>query len=78
MIAALAKAYPTVLCRWCRKPIRVPKKIENRHDDHDDVEGTAEELRDLVSLTFILRCRACEKESVYSVNQIDDHTPESE
>ena len=71
MIAALPKTFRGVLCRWCRKPIRIPKRIEDRNDD-------AGEPHDLVSQTFTLRCRACEKESIYSVNQIHDHTPESE
>ena len=75
MIAALPKTFRGVLCRWCRKPIGVPKRVEERHHDG---EGTAGEPHDLVSQTFTLRCRACEKESIYSVNQIHDHTSESE
>jgi hypothetical protein len=75
MIAAMPKTFRGVLCRWCRKPIRVPKRVEDRHDD---AEGTAGEPHDLVSQTFTLRCRVCERESIYSVNQIHEHTPESE
>jgi hypothetical protein len=75
MIAALPKTFRGVLCRWCRKPIGVPKRVADRDGD---AEGTAGEPHDLVSQTFTLRCRACEKESIYSVNQIHDHTPEPE
>jgi hypothetical protein len=73
MIAALPKTFRGVLCRWCRKPICVPKRVAERYDD---AEGAAGEAHDLVSQTFTLRCRACERESIYSVSQIYDHTPE--
>jgi hypothetical protein len=73
MIAALPKTFRGVSCRWCQKPIRVPKRVEDRHEDAD-----VGEAHDLVSQTFTLRCRACEKESIYSLNQIQEHTPESE
>jgi hypothetical protein len=75
MIAALPKSFRGVPCRWCLKPIRVPKRIEDRHADGEETVGDA---HDLVSQTFTLRCRACEKESIYAVNQIHDHTPEPE
>jgi hypothetical protein len=74
MIAALAKTFRGVLCRWCRKPIRVPKKFQNSDDDNAVNEIDLPDQ--LVSQTFILRCRACQKESIYSVNQINDYGPE--
>lgn len=71
MIAALLKTFRGVSCRWCQKPIRVPKRVEDRHEDVD-----VGEPHDLVSQTFTLRCRACERESIYSVSQISAFTPE--
>jgi hypothetical protein len=72
MIAVRAKAHPTVECRWCQKPIRVPKRVEDR------LGLDTGEPQDLVSQTFTLRCRACERESVYSVGQISTLNSEIE
>ena len=70
MIAVRAKAHPTIQCRWCQQPIRVPKRVEDR------LGIDSGEPHDLVSQTFTLRCKACERESVYSVTQISTVAPE--
>ena len=63
-----------VLCRHCGKPVRVPgivlrKDTENRgHHDADDVQFH------LISRVFVLRCRSCERESIYAIDQIVDCT----
>jgi hypothetical protein len=73
MIAALPETFRGVLCRRCEKPIRAPEKIENR-DGQNASSAKKDERHYLVSQTFVLRCRACQKESVYAVNQIMDCT----
>lgn len=63
-----------VLCRHCGKPVRIPnivlrKDTENRgHHDANDAEFH------LISRVFILRCRSCERESIYAIDQIVDCT----
>ena len=65
MIAAL-ETFRAVICHRCAKPIRVPQKLENR------AVHRASEGKDIESQVFVLRCGACERESVHSVSQIVD------
>jgi len=67
MIAALSNTFRGVHCSRCGKPVRVPTAIANRETNSPPLAGDS---RHLVSKVFVLRCRACEGESVYSVNQI--------
>jgi hypothetical protein len=67
MIAALSKTFRGVHCCRCGKPVRVPTVIANRETDSGPI---ADDSQHLVSKVFVLRCRACERESVYSINQI--------
>jgi len=63
-----------VLCRYCSKPVRVPKIVLRKdseyhgHNAGDDVEFQ------LISRVFVLRCRSCERESIYAIDQIVDCT----
>jgi hypothetical protein len=65
MIAAL-ETFRAVICHRCEKPIRIPNKLEQR------ALLSSETGKDMESQVFVLRCRSCERESVYSVNQIAD------
>jgi hypothetical protein len=65
MIAAL-ETFRAVVCHRCAKPIRVSNKLEHR------AVHRSETGKDVESQVFVLRCRACERESVYSVDQIVD------
>ena len=65
MIAAL-ETFRAVICHRCTKPVRVSQKLENR------AVHRASEGKDIESQVFVLRCGACERESVYSVSQIVD------
>jgi hypothetical protein len=55
-----------VRCRYCEKPIRVSGAVAKKasHDTSDT------EHWQLSSQVFVLRCRSCEKESVYSLKQV--------
>ncbi len=60
-----------VVCRHCSKPVRVPdivlrKDSERRGHVADDSQFQ------LISRVFILRCRHCERESIYALDQIVD------
>jgi hypothetical protein len=66
-----------VLCHHCGKPVRVPNSVmrqESASQGHQDGDDTKFHL---ISRVFVLRCRACEKESVYAINQIVDCSPAS-
>ena len=67
MIAALPKTFRGVHCSRCGKPVRVPAVIANRETDS---QLPADDSQHLISKVFVLRCHACERESVYSFNQI--------
>ena len=71
-----SESFRGVLCRHCSKPVRVPnmvmKKESESHDQHDSNQTEYH----LISRVFVLRCRSCEKESVYNVNQIQDFHPQ--
>jgi hypothetical protein len=69
MMAALSNTFRGVHCSRCGKPVRVSTVIANRETDSPP---SADDSQGLVSRVFVLRCRACEGESVYSVNQIVD------
>jgi len=64
-----------VLCRHCGKPVRVPKivlrKDSENHGEHSDRGDTHFQL---ISRVFVLRCRSCERESIYAIDQIVDCT----
>jgi len=63
-----------VHCRHCGKPVRIPG-IVLRKDSESQGHHDADDARfHLISRVFILRCRSCERESIYSINQIVDCT----
>jgi hypothetical protein len=66
-----------VKCHHCGKPVRVPSSVMRQesasHSHHDGDDTTFH----LISRVFVLRCRSCEKESVYAINQIADFAPET-
>jgi hypothetical protein len=65
-----------VLCRHCSKPVRVPNMVMKKESESHDHHDTNQTEYHLISRVFVLRCRSCEKESVYNVNQIQDFHPE--
>jgi hypothetical protein len=64
-----------VLCRHCSKPIRIPRLVSEKENAADAPQTYDGKIHyQLVSRVFVLRCRACERESVYTINQIVDIT----
>lgn len=55
--------YRGILCGYCRQPIPVPRLVEKIVND----ESEGGEKR---NGTFHLRCRACEREKPYGMNEI--------
>ena len=71
---AVAKSaqFRGVLCRHCGKPIRVPG-IVLRKDSESRIQHDASDSHfHLISRVFVLRCRSCERESIYAMSQIVD------
>ncbi|HUL34093.1 MAG TPA: hypothetical protein VL128_09435 [Candidatus Eisenbacteria bacterium] len=63
-----------VVCRYCGKGIRVPALVTRREAEVRGLSDSGNAEYQLISRVFNVRCRCCERESVYSVNQIVDHT----
>jgi len=61
-----------VLCRHCSKPVRVPGIVLRKDSECQGVHDANDVHFHLISRVFVLRCRSCERESVYTVNQIID------
>jgi len=68
----VSESFRAVLCRHCGKPIRVPALVTRRESEFQ-ISGNSNDIHyQLVSRVFNVRCRCCERESVYSINQIVD------
>lgn len=63
-----------VLCRHCGKPVRVPKIVLRKDHEIQDHRSSDDVRFQLVSRVFVLRCRSCERESIYAIDQIVDCT----
>jgi len=70
---AVSTKFRAVLCRHCAKPIRVPALIMKKESEFQSLTDSSDIHYHLVSRVFNVRCRSCERESVYSINQIVDY-----
>jgi hypothetical protein len=61
-----------VLCRHCGKPVRVPKIVLRKDSENHGQHVSDDNQFHLISRVFVLRCRACERESIYAIDQIVD------
>jgi hypothetical protein len=61
-----------VLCHRCGKPVRVPKIVLRKDSENQGQHASDENQFHLISRVFVLRCRACERESIYAIDQIVD------
>jgi len=69
---AATQNFRGVLCRHCGKAVRVPALVRQKDSASNSVQDSDQMQYQLVSRVFVLRCRSCEKESVYNINQIVD------
>ena len=70
---AVSNKFRAVLCRHCAKPIRVPALIMKKEAAFQTLADSGDIHYHLISRVFNVRCRCCERESVYSINQIIDY-----
>ena len=68
----VSERFRAVLCRHCGKGIRVPALVSRRESQFS--ANSNDVHYQLVSRVFNVRCRCCERESVYSINQIIDYS----
>lgn len=61
-----------VHCRYCGKPVRIPGIVMKKDSECQGIHDASDTKFTLISRVFVLRCRSCEKESVYAINQIVD------
>jgi hypothetical protein len=64
-----------VLCRHCGKPVRVPAIVLRKDNECQGQHDACETHFHLISKVFVLRCRSCEREGIYAMNQIVDCAP---
>jgi hypothetical protein len=76
-MAAVAKSaqFRGVLCRHCGKPVRVPGIVLRKDSESHGTPDSNDVQFHLVSRVFVVRCRSCERESIYAINQIVDCPP---
>jgi hypothetical protein len=63
-----------VLCRHCGKPVRVPQIVLRKDSENHGHAASEDSHFQLISRVFVLRCRSCERESIYAIDQIVDCT----
>jgi hypothetical protein len=63
-----------VLCRHCGKPVRIPGIVSRKDSENQGHHDSNDTQFQLISRVFILRCRSCERESIYAIDQIVDCT----
>jgi hypothetical protein len=74
MPVELPSHFRGVLCRHCGKPARVPKLVQRKDSEIHGHQTTEDSQFQLISRVFVLRCRSCEREAIYTIDQIVDCT----
>jgi hypothetical protein len=69
---ATSPRFRGVLCRHCGKPVRIPGIVLRKDSECQGHHDPNDEHFHLISRVFVLRCRSCEREAIYAINQIVD------
>lgn len=64
-----------VFCFYCGQPVCLPKSIVDRADSIRNQESDSTHY--LLSRVFLLRCRSCIREAVYTLDQIIDFSEDA-
>jgi hypothetical protein len=62
--------YRVMACLYCGRPVHLPKNIIRRANSITNQESNS--TQHLLSRVFLLRCRACVREAVYTIDQVVD------
>jgi len=73
-VSSATEHYRGVLCRHCGKAVRVPGIVLRKDTECRGNHDAADSHFHLVSKVFVLRCRFCEREGIYTMSQILDCT----
>ncbi len=73
-VSSATEHFRGVLCRHCGKPVRVPGIVLRKDSEWRGQHDAGDSHFHLISKVFVLRCRACEREGIYAINQIMDCT----
>jgi hypothetical protein len=67
-----------IVCFYCGKPVHLPKNVLRRANSVRNEDPNSREH--LLSRVFLLRCRSCVREAVYTIDQVIDgpETPASQ
>jgi len=68
------QSFRGVLCRHCNKPVRIPSIVLRKDKEAHGNPQADDSGFQLISRVFVLRCRSCERESIYAISQIVDCT----
>ena len=73
-VALSSQHFRGVICRHCSKPVRVPQIVLRKDIQMHGQPPVDENYFQLISRVFVVRCRSCERESIYAMEQIVDCT----
>jgi len=73
-VSSASEHFRGVLCRHCGKPVRVPGIVLRKDSERHGHQDTGDSQFQLISRVFVLRCRSCEREGIYAMEQILDCT----
>ena len=71
-VSSATEHFRGVLCRHCGKPARVPEIVLRKDSESRGQCDNNDSHYHLISRVFVLRCRSCQREGIYAMNQILD------
>jgi len=73
-VSSSIERFRGVLCRHCGKAVRVPGIVLRKDSECQGQHDASDSHFHLISKVFVVRCRSCEREGIYAINQILDCT----
>lgn len=77
-LEAINSPNQVIVCFYCCKPVHPPNNILRRASSIRNAHSDS--IEHLLSRVFLLRCRSCVREAVYTIDQVIDgpETPTSQ
>ncbi len=67
----ISPLYRGVRCFYCGKPVHLPMNMVGRAESIRNHESHSSQH--FLSRVFLLRCRSCVREAVYTIDQVNDY-----